>query len=152
MYIYSYFINCLSTKVESENKIIRIGEYFEDEYHTLYLEDGIIHGTYKPKIRRIDLKLAKKLVSDRKIVSNGKTYPVLADLYKAVAIDKDARNYFSSKESIEGLSAVGVLVSNQIAKFGATIWNMINEPAIPTKIFTNKEKAIKWLQQFRYMN
>lgn len=131
---------------------IRIGEYYEDEYHTLSLKNGIIHGIYKPKIKKIDLELAKKLVHDRKLVSDGKTYPVFVDLYKAVAINKAARNYFSSPEGIQGLSAVGVLVTNQLTKHGATIWNMIDKPAVPTKIFTDKEKALQWLSQFKFTN
>ena len=90
---YRYLCGWLQAFAQADD----IGEYYEDKYHTLSILDGIIHGIYKPKIKQIDLELAKKLVNDRKIVSKGNTYPVFADLYKAVSISKEARNYFSSK-------------------------------------------------------
>lgn len=138
--------------MKSNDQNFRSGEYFEDDYHTLIVRDGILFGTYKQRIKKIDLDLAKKLVHDRKLVTNGKIYPVCIDLYRAVAIEKDARVYFSSQEAMEGLAAVGVLVRNQITKHGATIWNLIDKPSLPTKVFTDRAKAIEWLRQFQFLN
>ncbi len=52
---------------------------FENEYTTLWIEDGILFATYKPGLV-ITLDIAKKCVEDRLTLSQGKTFPMLGDI------------------------------------------------------------------------
>lgn len=122
--------------------------YLENEFVELWIEDGIIHEIFKPSLIILNIDNAKKIVTDRLKVSNGIIRPIFVDLVNAVSIDKQTRKYFASKESLHLLSAGAVLVKNPITKLGGNFFFKIDRPPMPTKLFTNKEEALKWLKQY----
>ncbi len=122
--------------------------YIENDFVELWIEDGIIHEVFKPSLIILDIENAKKIVADRLKVSNGIIRPIFVDLVNAVSIDKQTRRYFASRESVNLLSAGAVLVKNPITKLGGNLFFKIDRPPMPTKLFTNKVEALKWLRQY----
>lgn len=124
--------------------------YLENEFVHIWIEHGIIHLLYKPKVAILDIHMAKKfVVGDRMKVSNGRKMPIIVHLNNTVSIDKEARKYFASKESVELLTAGVILVKSSIQRMGVNIFFKIDKPPMPTKAFTDYEKAIRWLDGYK---
>lgn len=126
--------------------------YLENDFVEFWIEGGIIYNRYKPDVSIITIEIAKKIVEDRLKVSNGITRPGFIDLTNAISIDKQSRRYFSMGESMKYLSASAIVVNNEITKLGGNIYIRIDKPRIPTKLFTDKMLAVKWLEQFKFMS
>lgn len=112
------------------------------------LSDGVIYCEYKPEVD-IKIEQAKLIVADRVALCNGETYPLLVNVSELKSINKEAREYISGEKGIELLSAGAFLVDNQVAKFIGNFFIKINKPKLPARLFTNEEKALQWLEQFR---
>ncbi len=124
----------------------------ENEYMTSWVEDGIIWAVYKPTVREITLEITRQVVQDRISASKGITRPLFIDMGKVVDVDQASREYFSEGDGAKYLSAAAILVKSEINKFLANIYIRFNKPKIPTKFFTKRDEAIRWVSQFKYLN
>jgi hypothetical protein len=111
------------------------------------LEDGIIFGYYTEKTA-IDMELAKKGVEMRKSLCAGLARPLLIDLRNVSSASPEAKKYLASNESVQEITAGVLLVESTVTKNLGNLFFSIFKPEIPKKIFTDKEEAIRWLQQF----
>lgn len=123
--------------------------YLENEYAEFWIENGIIINVYKDGFKQYDLTIAKSILHDRLKVSNGVTMPVYIELKRLNGADEDARRFMASQEAMQYLSAAALVVPDHITKFLANTYHKFHKPGIPTKVFTNKGKAIQWLEQFK---
>ncbi|MBN4062187.1 MAG: STAS/SEC14 domain-containing protein [Flavobacteriales bacterium] len=114
----------------------------------LELKDGILLGTYKSG--PISLEGAKEIVRDRLEFTEGKAYPALINDVGLIGMERDAREYLSN-EGVKGLKA-GALVTNSVfSTYFANFFIRVTivKPKIPARLFTNEDKALKWLQQYK---
>ncbi len=116
-------------------------EYWIDEY-------GVVHEIFKSTFRHLDLPVAKQIVADRLKVSAGVARPLYVELGKATKMDRAANRYLSTGPAMECLTATGILVRDQIEKLGANLYTGFFQPSVPTKFFTDKEKAMTWLRNY----
>jgi hypothetical protein len=123
-------------------------KYFKSEHVEMWIDDGIIYSIH-PSNDVITLEIAKENVKQRLKLTDGKTYPMFSDIRNVVSVDKAAREYLAGGEAIEGLSAGALLIKTQFEKIMSTLWMMINKPPRPLKTFTDKDDAIRWLEQFK---
>ena len=81
----------------------------------------------------------------------GKSYPVLVDGRKVVSIDKESRDCFSSKEATKGVNAGGILISSTFNRFLGNFFLRVTykKEKLPTRIFTDRGEAIRWLSQYK---
>ena len=126
-------------------------KYFKNEYLEMWMEDGIVHAEYATNLI-ITYEIAKINVSARLEMSDNQTYPLFADVSKAKSMTKEARAYLSTPEAIRGISAGAFLIKTQIEALLVNAWLSLYKPSVPTKLFTEKDKAINWLEQFRRIN
>jgi hypothetical protein len=70
------------------------------------------------------------------------------ELGKATKMDRAANRYLSTGPAMECLTGTGILVRDQIEKLGANLYTGFFKPSVPTKFFTDKEKAIHWLRNY----
>ena len=122
-------------------------KFRENEYTTMFVENGILHFYYK-EVDVIDLNVAKICVSERLEFSENNEYPCLVDSAKTHNITKEARDYFA-KEGNELITANAILVRSSVFKMIVNFFIQINKPDKPTKMFTNKDQALAWLEQFK---
>lgn len=120
----------------------------DTQYAKFELNDGILMIEFKPDLE-IDLKVAKQIVADRKKVSEGKAYPGLGDTRFIKSATKEARAYFELEESQEGVLAGALLVDSVFSTFLVNFFLKVTRQKMPSKMFTNKEKALEWLAQFK---
>lgn len=111
------------------------------------IEDGVLIVRYPAK--KIDLKTATGIVTDRKEFAKHIAYPVMADVRKVKSVTAQAREYLSSADAVAGVIAGAVLSGSSFTVFIANFFLKVNRPRIPTRLFTAEADAMKWLQQFK---
>ncbi len=121
--------------------------YIENEFAELWIEDGIVFFTYKPD-KNIDLSAAKKIVSDRVSMQKNNTMPVFCDLRGLKEMNKEARDYMA-KDGSNLVKTVAVLIGSPVTKIMLNFYMSINQPITPTRMFTDKDKALEYLQPLK---
>ncbi|WP_242917970.1 DUF7793 family protein [Pontibacter liquoris] len=119
----------------------------ETPYVEMFLQNGILHFYYK-KIETMDLTIAEACVRDRLEFTEHKAYPCLVDVIELKNFSKEARDYFA-KEGNEGIIANAILSGSTVTKMMANFYISVNKPTNPTRMFTDKSSALKWLAQFK---
>lgn len=123
----------------------------ESPYCTTWIENDILLHVYKPNLI-IDLGIAKKLVAHRLEVTAGVTRPVLVDICNMIAIDADARKYLAGPQAIKHVSAGAIYLNSYLQFLAGTVYLKIDTPLVPSRLFTEKAKALLWLEQFKHFN
>ena len=80
--------------------------------------------------------------------SNSKRYPVLYTANEMVLPDANVREYLTTSERTKLIIAEAYVVKSSAQKLISRAYLQLYGPEIPTKIFTNKQKAIEWLKRF----
>lgn len=81
-----------------------------------------------------------------KRISNEEIYPLLVDMRNIKSIDKAARDYFSMRQRVPGVKAIGMLVKSPVSKVVGNFFLGLNRPIVPTQLFTSEKKALDWLK------
>jgi hypothetical protein len=123
-------------------------QYFENDFFEVWQEEGIIYTVFK-KNTVLNLEVSHSAVAERMKVSNGKTSPIFIDLRNVYSTDTKARKYMASKEAVEFIAAGAFLIDNEIMKLAGNIFIRIDKPFVPARLFTDKDKAIQWLQNYK---
>ena len=118
-----------------------------NEYATFWIDDGILHFIYHPA-GVIDITAAEKVVADRLKCQGDKAFPVFCDTRGLKDTDKAARDYLAREGSLLA-SAVAFLVNPPISQAITDFYVRTNKPLTPTKIFTEKYEALKFLKNYR---
>jgi hypothetical protein len=120
----------------------------DTQYVYYELFDDLLIGTYK-KNRRLSLEMAKEIVKVRQEFTGSR--PVVGLIYNqgVLSMDKQARDYLSSEEGVRGFKAAAIIQDSPFTSFLANFFVSVTKPKIPVKMFSKKESALKWLQQFR---
>jgi hypothetical protein len=117
-------------------------------YVHLELQDDLLIGTYKKGLK-ITLPMAKEIVKARLEFAEYKPVVALALNQGVRSMNKEARDYLSSEEGSRGLLAGAVVLDNPFSSFLGNFYLAVAKPAIPSRSFTKKEAALKWLNKFK---
>ncbi len=121
------------------------------QFIDIWVEQEIIFIIFKQNIA-ITLDVAKGIVKERLKISDGLKRPVLIDIRNLTLIDSASREYLVSDVATYLLNAGGILFDssfkNYLAVIAGNIFIKIDKPKIPTQLFTDKEKALEWLQAY----
>ena len=80
---------------------------------------------------------------------NKKKTRVLIDMTAVSEITKEARDYFANERTASIQRATSLLISSPVSRIIGNFFMGLNKPISPTRLFTEPQKAIKWLQTFR---
>jgi hypothetical protein len=111
-------------------------------------DDGIIHIHLKANTE-IELSDAVLIVEAMGKLGGGKKFPVLIDAGEFVSIDKEVRVFSASTESNLYTLADAIAFYSLAQKLIADFYVKHNKPAVPTRVFSDKDKAVQWLKTFR---
>ena len=75
----------------------------------------------------------------------GKKIYALSDSPGYYRISREARKLSASKEYSSHIAATAVVVNNAAVKLVLDLYMSIDKPYTPTKAFTKREEALKWL-------
>jgi hypothetical protein len=119
-------------------------EVFTTDYVTMWIEKGIVHTQY-PEGQIITLEIAKNIVQDRILYTEGRLYPGLADIRNIAKVEYAAMKYWASQESYSSLSKLAVYSDKRLSKIFFNFWFKVDKPFKPTKYFTDKGSAYLFL-------
>jgi hypothetical protein len=119
-----------------------------DTPYVLYeIKDNILVATYKKGVK-VNLEIARKIVSDRRQFLGNKSVPVMVINQGVLSMDKEARDYLSSAEANVGLKAGAIIMDSVFTSILSNFFLSVSKPNIPARMFTNQEQAMKWLRKF----
>ncbi|MFV5703065.1 hypothetical protein ACM55F_14430 [Flavobacterium sp. XS2P12] len=121
-------------------------EYFENEFAVFWISENILFFEYKPDVV-INLAAAQRIVADRIQMQNEKAYPVLCDIRGISDSDKAARDYLAQHGSVL-TKAVSILAHQTVSILMISFYLKISKPQVPTKVFSDKPAALKFLKAF----
>ncbi|RDC63221.1 hypothetical protein AHMF7616_01822 [Adhaeribacter pallidiroseus] len=96
----------------------------------------------------MDIAVAIRTVKDRLNFFENQAYPCLFDITEVRQTTKEARD-FMANEGNNLVLASAMIVTNPMLKMMANFYVMVNRPKNPTKLFTDRESALEWLNQFK---
>ncbi len=119
---------------------------FETPYMKIWKDGEILCSVYKDQLE-IDLDIAKHCVEHRIKFSDSKSYPCLIDMKGVRSATKEAREYMAREGSLY-MTAGALITGSALTKMLGNIFLSINQPAIPTKLFTSEVAAREWLKHY----
>lgn len=119
---------------------------FENDSVLFELKDGILYGYYK--VPEIDLTTAQEATIMRQKVIGDRIVPSIADISVVKRVPKETREFFSSPQAGEDLSALAVVVSNPVTRTMGNFFLKFHQPKYPFKLFTSLDEATSWISQF----
>ncbi|WP_147275636.1 DUF7793 family protein [Adhaeribacter pallidiroseus] len=119
----------------------------ETKYVNMFIKDGIFQCYFKA-MEVMDIAVAIRTVKDRLNFFENQAYPCLFDITEVRQTTKEARD-FMANEGNNLVLASAMIVTNPMLKMMANFYVMVNRPKNPTKLFTDRESALEWLNQFK---
>lgn len=113
-------------------------------------ENDIVYGVLFADIKTQGL--AKENIDAQERIRdnlNKKKTRVLIDMTAVSEITKEARDYFANERTASIQRATSLLISSPVSRIIGNFFMGLNKPISPTRLFTEPQKAIKWLQTFR---
>lgn len=128
--------------------------FTQSNYSESWLENNIVYQVISPKVTKINLEIAKQLVKDRTQAMGAIIIPlpVYVIVNNATSIDPEAKKFYKQPEAYENIRCIGMLVDNYAARIVGNLVFTINRPRVPTTLFNDEAKALKWLEQFEFPN
>lgn len=109
------------------------------------IDNEIVLVEFKPNVI-INLDQAKEMFQTRiNLNSSAPKQLLLADFTNPPRPNIEARNFGKSEEAVSRTKAMAILSNNFAGIILGKFFLGLNKTGFPTKLFSNKEKAIKWL-------
>ena len=96
-------------------------------------------------------ELAKENVDAQETLRDGmkrRKTRVLIDMTTVSEISKEARDYFANERTASIQRATALLIGSPVSRVIGNFFMGLNKPVSPTRLFTDPQKAIRWLQTF----
>lgn len=109
--------------------------------------DGLIQIDVNPEV---EVTLEEVIEGTDYIMSvvGDRKFPVLFIANEFSVPSSESRDYLAKKESLPYSLADAYVICSFPQKLIGNFYLKVNKPGRPTKIFTDKEEAIKWLKTF----
>jgi hypothetical protein len=121
--------------IQTDKYIIRI--YDEYNYMEYIIREGITLDVE-------DIRKAKELVV---ALRPGVKFYVYGEGVEFFTLTKEARELCATKEHSDNTIAIAFYTKNVSLLLLGEIFNKINKPVVPTRIFNDRKKAKAWLSQ-----
>ena len=79
---------------------------------------------------------------------NKKKTRVLVDMTELTEMSKEVRDYFANERTASVQRATALLIVSPVNRVIGNFFMGLNKPISPTRLFTDPQKAIEWLQTF----
>ncbi len=120
---------------------------YSDENFNIELIDGILHVIWLKETYEYDT--IDFIIKKRIELLEGKSYPIFTDLRLLRGGSRPARERMAGKDAAVGVTAVAVLVKTKVQKNIYNFFNAIYRAPVQAKVFSDKEKALQWLEKFK---
>ena len=110
-------------------------------------EDNIVRASYAQNAN-ITLKDVQDVIEIYLKLTNGKPYPLLADVRHIKSLTREAREYSVKQEVNKIYTANAILIGSHVSRVIINFFLKFNKPPVPTKVFTIENEALAWLKNF----
>lgn len=110
------------------------------------LKDQIVENTIFDNIT-IDAEDSMELVYYSRKLMKGKKFSLLVNTGRNITVTKDAWTIFNHKKNEEHLLFKAIVIKSPLYYFLSEVYYSINKPNVKTKIFTDRDQAIDWLEK-----
>jgi hypothetical protein len=90
--------------------------------------------------------LARETIAQQVLLTSGKCVPVLADIRQLRSMTREARRFYGN--ATEMFSALALLAGSPATRVTANFFIGLNQPTVPTQMFTDEETALTWLRRY----
>ena len=111
----------------------------------IYYQDKIIEVRFKENAA-VELEDAKEIVTAIGEAVRGEKHGLMINAEKMSFINREARSYFGAQKG-KAAVANAIVVKNSLQKSFANMYLKFASPALPTRMFTDKEEGMKWLEE-----
>ena len=125
-------------------------ECFQNENFEMWIYNGIFF--VKVLTDHFCLNMAEECVRLRMSLTGQNSYPMLSDSRCVKDFCREAREYLADKKNTRYLNAGAIVVNSRSQRIIGNFFIQINRPNIPSKIFTNEQEALKWLEAYKLKN
>ncbi|WP_281298137.1 hypothetical protein [Flavobacterium limnophilum] len=122
----------------------------ENEFIRFWVVDGILCSKFKREVN-FDLDIIKKLIETRHAISNNVNQYWCYDVKEANGFSKECRDY-ADIHGQDFLFACALVINSHTQKFLFNAFLKLKKSKIPFQAFTNKEKAVEWLNEIKAKN
>lgn len=119
----------------------------EFSHSTILYKAPIMYLVFK-KDAELDVKEVREMIKAAEELAGKKPYLLMSDVRNDVTISEAARKISASKEEAPFVLANAILTDNIALRITANFFIQINKPHFPVKVFSNADKAHKWLMEF----
>lgn len=132
------------------NSIKIVNEIIDEGYlkASLY-SNGIIEINWEPSLPVIDVVHFTKMQEAVRELGNGKKMPLLFIPHDFLTVSKEGGKYATSNDGTKYTSVNAVLTDNLAKKILMNFYQNINKSKVPTRGFSKKEEALKWLSELK---
>lgn len=113
---------------------------------TMWIENGILYGTFAHDLH-LSLDIAKSSVEARIFLSKGQSYPLVVDMRGIKSTTRDARRYMATMGTTL-VKACALITGSALNRAIGNVFLSIDRPSVPSRLFTDEEKAREWLKGF----
>lgn len=124
---------------------------YESIFNTTLDPRGFIVSRVSP-LAEVELEHAKRNTGRVHELSGDQVYPILVDIRKIRSISKEARDHFSMRGRKPGVVAIAMLVSSPLSRIIGNFYLGLNQPAVPTRLFSDEKMAIEWIMKDEFEN
>lgn len=122
-------------------KIVK--EYNEARFNIVLYDNNIIYIKWNSEF--IDYKFVDDLTKKRLELTNNLDIKMISDISSVKSGTKEARKRLTEYDGLIGLKALAIVCKSQVQQTLIQLSMVVYKPNIETKVFYNKEIAIKWL-------
>lgn len=116
----------------------------ESIFETTLDPRGFILSRVAP-LAEINLEHARENTQTVRTLSGDQVYPILVDIRKIRSISKEARDHFAMRDRKPGVLAIAMLVSSPLSRIIGNFFLGLNQPVVPTRMFTDRDQAERWI-------
>ena len=119
----------------------------EEKYFELSIEDGILYLSL-PFEQYTELMIDAG-IKQRLALTQEKAYPFFADITNLKSITFDARERLTREDAAFGTKVVAFLIKSKVQEVLYNFFQILHKSPAPSRMFTNKEKALVWLEKYK---
>ena len=119
----------------------------EENYFEIFIEDGILYLTL-PYEHYTEHMIASG-IKQRLAMTQDKSYPFLADVTKLKSITYEARERMTREDAAYGTTVVAFLIKSKVQEVLYNFFHILHKAPRPSRMFTDRKKAIEWLQKYK---
>lgn len=109
--------------------------------------NGIVEITWDKKVEVVEVMHLQKMQEAVKELGEGKKMLLFFTTPDFIQVSDAGRKFAASKEGTVYSLAIAVQVDNSAKKFLFNFFVNFSKPIVPTKSFSTKQEAFKWLEK-----